>query len=111
MTMTTSSAFDGTGTFYGDGGHGAEGACMLPVGFNGIEQTVAINHDQWEGGMVCGRCVMIYPLETSAVENTFNNGPFKATIDNLCPECSHGDIDIAMSIPALWRIKWEFVDC
>ena len=102
--------FDGDGTFYGDGGHGAEGACMLERGFNGIPMTVAINREQWMGGAVCGRCVLIQP-SSKGLGMTPIVEPIKATIDNLCPECNHGDIDIGLNGDGRWKISWEFVDC
>jgi hypothetical protein len=109
--ITYSSAnFNGDGTFYGDGGHGAEGACMLERGFNGIPITVAINQDQWENGGACGKCVIVQSSSeglgmTPIVES------FKATIDNLCPECHHGDIDIGLNGDGRWKINWDFVPC
>lgn len=103
-------AFNGDGTFYGDGGHGAEGACMLERGFNGIPMTVAINHEQWMGGAVCGRCVLIQPT-LNGIGMTPIAEPLKATIDNLCPECNYGDIDIGLDGDGRWKILWEFVEC
>ena len=103
-------SFSGDGTFYGDGGHGAEGACMLPVGFNGIPRTVAINNDQWEGGAVCGKCIVVQESSTG-IGMTPIVESFKATIDNLCPECHYGDIDIGSNGDGRWQINWDFVPC
>jgi hypothetical protein len=36
------------GTFYGSGGAGKAGACMLNPGFNGVGVTVAMNAQQFE---------------------------------------------------------------
>ena len=46
-------------TFYGAGGNGQNGACMLPRGFNGVGVTVAINQAQWEGSGNCGKCIKV----------------------------------------------------
>jgi len=103
-------AHDGDATFYGAGGHGELGACMLPVGFNGVGNTVAINAAQWEGGASCGKCVLIQP-SSDGLGMTPIAEPIHATIDNLCPECQHGDIDLGLNGDGRWRIKWEFVSC
>jgi len=102
--------FKGDGTFYGAGGHGALGACMLDPGFNGIGVTVAINRDQWDGGLSCGKCVRIQP-SSLGIGMTPLLDEIVATIDNLCPECIFGDIDIGMAGDGRWQIEWDFVPC
>lgn len=110
FTSACNALFEGDGTFYGAGGHGAEGACMLTPGFNGVSTTVAINQNQWEGGMSCGKCVRIYPTTRGIGITPIDNEIF-ATIDNLCPECLYGDIDIGLNGDGRWNIEWEFVPC
>jgi len=102
--------FQGDLTFYGPGGAGANGACMLEVGFNGVGNTVAMNPFQYENGAACGKCVLIYP-STSGIGMTPVSEPIFATIDNLCPECKNGDVDIGLSGDGRWQSTWEFVDC
>lgn len=46
-------------TFYGQGGAGQGGACMLERGFNGVGITVAINQAQWDGAGSCGKCIKV----------------------------------------------------
>jgi expansin (peptidoglycan-binding protein) len=40
---------------------------------------------------------------------------FKAIIDNLCPECSHGDLDFRKdgigSGDGRWSVQWSIIDC
>lgn len=103
-------AFHGDGTFYGEGGHGAQGACMLSKEFNGVKKTVAINAAQWEDGKACGKCVLIQPTNRG-IGTTPILAPIFATIDNLCPECQHGDIDLGLNGDGRWHIEWEFVPC
>jgi hypothetical protein len=38
-------------------------------------------------------------------------GPLYATIDNLCPECKSGDIDLGLQGDGRFLVNWEFVDC
>lgn len=102
--------FQGDGTYYGEGGAGEAGACMLPRNFNGIRNTVAINHAQFEDGLACGKCVVIrgegIGLGTKPIY-----GPIYATIDNLCPECKDGDVDLGLAGDGRFRITWDFIPC
>lgn len=103
-------SFDGSGTFYGDGGAGDKGACMLRKGFNGVATTAALNHAQFSGGNVCGKCIQITGKgEGSGVTPII--GPILATIDNECPECAFGDVDLGLGGDGRWKINWEFVEC
>jgi len=38
-------------------------------------------------------------------------GPIYATVDNLCPECKIGDIDLGLGGDGRWEMQWNFVDC
>jgi hypothetical protein len=103
-------SYDGDGTFYGEGGAGKSGACMLNRGFNGISVTAAMNAQQYEGGKACGKCISITGKgEGSGQTPIF--GPILATIDNECPECKFGDVDLGLGGDGRWRITWDFVDC
>jgi len=97
-------------TFYGAGGNGGAGACMLQRGFNGVGLTVAINGPMWDNAQNCGKCIKLtgtgYGIGTTPVI-----GPIYATIDNVCPECSYGDIDLGLDGDGRWKMNWDFVDC
>ena len=110
LTFMYVSAFEGDITFYGAGGAGERGACMLQTGFNGITNTVAINREQFDNGNACGKCVMVYP-STQGIGMTPITNIIFATIDNECPECKFGDIDLGLSGDGRWQAKWDFVDC
>jgi hypothetical protein len=103
-------AYEGDGTFYQIQPKGEMGACMLPRGFNEIGQTVAINHDQYNNGEACGKCVLIHPVGSGSGMTPITQ-PIFATIDNECPECKHGDIDIGANGDGRWQISWQFVPC
>ena len=104
------SGFEGDGTYYGQGGAGQAGSCMLPRSFNGILNTVAINAEQYDNGAMCGKCVVVrgegIGLGTKPII-----GPIYATIDNLCPECKYGDIDLGLEGDGRFRINWDFISC
>jgi hypothetical protein len=96
-------------TFYGMSGAAGAGACVLKPAFYAVGATVAINAAQWDGGAVCGKCVRITRMEAGIT--TPIKGPLFATIDNLCPECKFGDIDMGLGGDGRWRINWDFVPC
>lgn len=103
-------SFDGRGTFYGDGGAGEKGACMLKKGFNGVAITAAMNREQFLGGHVCGKCINITGKgEGSGMTPII--GPILATIDNECPECVFGDVDLGLGGDGRWKINWDFIEC
>lgn len=92
-------------TYYG--GAGENGACsqtFVPAGFT----TVAINQAQWKGGAECGTCV------EGCFTNDFDDSGercFKAIVDNLCPECASGDLDMGEDNGGRWALQWKFIDC
>jgi hypothetical protein len=103
-------AYTGDGTYYGAGGAGEKGSCMLPRYFNGVTMTVAMNKEQYDNGMACGKCVVIrgegIGLGTKPII-----GPIYATIDNECPECKFGDVDLGMDGDGRFLIEWDFIPC
>jgi hypothetical protein len=101
---------NGDGTFYGQGGAGKQGSCLLDRGFNGVSITCAMNPHDYGDGSSCGRCVRIIG-EGNGVGMTPIIGPLYATIDNLCPECKDGDVDLGLGGDGRWRIQWNFVSC
>lgn len=101
---------DGDATFYGNGGAGEKGACMLKPKFNGVPITCAINGNDYKGGSTCGKCVRITG-RGEGVGMTPIFGPIFATIDNLCPECKDGDIDLGLGGDGRWRVQWEYIPC
>lgn len=100
----------GDATFYGSGGAGERDACMLPRSLNGVSQTVAINRVDYNNGAACGKCIMIYPLG-DGIGTTPISSPIFAMVDNECPECKAGDVDIGSDGNGRWRVRWEYVSC
>lgn len=95
----------GEGTFYGYAGGGNCGfpAPELPA------MTGAINHLQYEGSQMCGACV----------EVTGPEGTATIRIEDQCPECAYGDIDLAEDVfPLVAEVKdgrvpisWKIIPC
>jgi len=102
--------FTGDGTFYGHGGAGKNGACMLNTGFNGVATTVALNPVHYANGQACGKCIKAWG-QGDGVGMTPFKGPVYATVDNLCPECKAGDVDFGIGGDGRWKIQWNFVGC
>ncbi|KAH9852758.1 RlpA-like double-psi beta-barrel-protein domain-containing protein-containing protein [Lenzites betulinus] len=97
------SAFTGDGTFFNPGG--AFGAC------GSVEQdsdfVVALSADQYAGGANCFRRVSI----------SFQGHQVSATVEDLCPGCASGSIDMspvvfqelaALSVGRLHGVEWNF---
>lgn len=120
LLFTVVQAFTGDLTFYSEEDsngnfipRGVLGSCQLPNGFNNIPITVAMNQAQYENGNACGRCILIYPttdgLGTKPLKNVI-----LATVNNVCPECTYGSIDLNLSLKdhdGRWKVNWEFTDC
>lgn len=103
-------SYDGDGTYYGNGGAGESGSCLLRRFFNGIGITVAINQEQYDNGSVCGKCIVIRGEGIGSGMRPII-GPIYATIDNVCPECKYGDIDLGLEGDGRFRIHWDFIKC
>ncbi|MDA8456828.1 cellulose binding domain-containing protein [Acidovorax sp. GBBC 3334] len=72
----------GRGTFYGyDGG----GNCSLPMPSHVL--TAAMNHTDYQGSQACGAYIEVTNLNTAQT--------VLVRIDNRCPECAPGDVDLA----------------
>ena len=106
MILSSVVAYNGDLTFYGAGGNGVNGACQIHVSGN----TVAINPYQYENGAACGKCILVQPSSTGLGMTPILE-PIFATIDNLCPECKHGDVDLGLGGDGRWQSSWEFVNC
>ena len=94
------SLFSGDLTFYGGAGQG--GACSssyVPDGYT----TVAMNNPQYSNGGVCGACVK------ACYQADGGNRCFNAIVDNLCPECASGSLDLGEGGDGRWPVQWRYV--
>lgn len=95
----------GEGTFYGYGGGGN---CSFETPINPV-MTCAMNNYQYDSSNACGSCVHI-------------NGPKGQVIlkvEDRCPECAFGDIDLSEdAFPLIANVEegrtlisWRFIEC
>lgn len=109
--MPAYTKYQGEATYYGAGqdSRGACGGNGLSTGPGGL-MTVALNSPQYGNGENCGKCI-----EGTASGVGLGGNPipsrFVAAINNLCPECRHGDIDFAMNGDGRWQVEWQVVPC
>lgn len=101
---------DGEGTYYGSGGSGG-GNCVLrnpvPAIYSGLT-PVAMNNAQYKGS--CGACVLIRGNGDGSGGSPIT-GEIKGYVADKCPECAHGDVDLAMDGDGRWQTTFEFVPC
>jgi expansin len=96
---------EGIGTFYGYSGGGN---CSFPPP-KGL--TAAMNQADYNGSQACGACI--------AVTNPANGLRVEVRIDDRCPECGVGDVDldeeafvkIADRSQGRVPIQWEYIAC
>lgn len=96
----------GQGTFYGYGGGGN---CSLPKP-TGI-LTVAMNTADYNTAQACGACIEVTNLNTLQ--------KVTARVDDRCPECAAGDVDLSQEAFAKISpieagripISWRYVSC
>ncbi len=135
LASTATAAFDwgemsnmsakqvGDGTFYGqDPDQDARGACSFNENFantmssaawtTGTMVTIAMNHDQFNGGKGCGTCIMYRGIGggvgvTPPATALWTMG----IVNNQCPECEKGSIDQNINGDGRWRMEWFAVPC
>ncbi|OQR93656.1 hypothetical protein ACHHYP_02353 [Achlya hypogyna] len=111
--------YTGDGTTYGppDGGDSAfTGNCALMKPLDlAVKFHAAMNNDQWQTGIHCGRCVEVQCVDPRCTSREKVLGQ----VTDRCPECKYGDLDMGypmfnkitgFSTDRL-QIKWQFVNC
>lgn len=76
----------------------------------------ALNSEQWDSTMNCGRCAEVSCADSKCSDTT---STVTVYLVDQCPECSEGDLDLSPTVfktltgsdPARYSIKWRFVDC
>ena len=54
---------------------------------------------------MCGDCVQ------GCYQKDGGEECFEAIIDNRCPECAHGSVDMGESGDGRWPVTWHVIDC
>lgn len=97
--------FYGEGTFYGYGGGGN---CSFETPESPV-YTGAMNQIQYDSSNICGTCVEVTgPIGTVAIR-----------IEDRCPECKFGDIDLSEDVfPLISKVEegrvpisWKIIPC
>lgn len=93
---------DMRGILSGVGGHCTQ--TYLPEGYT----TVALNAPQYAQGRGCHMCLhaCFDNLELGQGERCFD-----AIVDNECPECHEGDLDLGESGSGRWPVEWDIIPC
>jgi hypothetical protein len=113
----------GDATYYGqDPDQDAKGACSFNENFantmstsawtTGTMVTIAMNHDQFNGGKGCGTCIMYRGIGGGVgVTPPSTTQWTMGIVNNQCPECHKGDIDQNINGDGRWRVEWFAVPC
>lgn len=106
IPMTFATTFQGDCKF--SGATGSSKACSLL--YSEERLTVAMNSKQFEHGLSCGRCVRIRG-NGQGTGMTPIMGTFYATVDNECPHCKFGDMELEAEGHGRWKISWNWMNC
>ncbi|OWZ10096.1 hypothetical protein PHMEG_00017110 [Phytophthora megakarya] len=80
------------------------------------DNYAALNSEQWDSTLNCGRCAEVSCADSRCSDTTSTQIVY---IVDKCPECKEGDLDLSPSVfealtdsdPSRYSIKWKFVDC
>ena len=100
---TATALFSGDLTYYG--GAGKAGTCSSGYVPKGNFTTVAMNKLQFKTGASCGDCLHACFTEKG------DRKCFDAIVDNECPECHFGSLDLGQKGEGRWPVSWAFIEC
>jgi expansin len=110
ISTTYDSTVQGRATYYGKS---SGGNCVLrnpvPAMYAGMV-PIAINQAQYENSALCGACLRVSGSGQGSGATPVT-GSFMAYVDDLCPECPYGAIDLGMSGDGIWSVSWKLVEC
>ncbi|ETN00013.1 hypothetical protein PPTG_18395 [Phytophthora nicotianae INRA-310] len=80
------------------------------------DNYAALNSEQWDSTLNCGRCAEVSCDDDRCSDTTSTQIVY---IVDRCPECKQGDLDLSPAVfeaitgsdPDRYSIKWRFVDC
>ncbi|KAL4115127.1 hypothetical protein PRIC2_014021 [Phytophthora ramorum] len=116
-SFSSVSAFTGHGTVYGPIQPSGGNCALMSYPEYAVSNYAAINKDQWDDTMNCGRCAVVKCVDSQCVS------PSKASeivyIIDQCPGCENGDLDLSPTVfeaitglsYTILDIEWEFVTC
>ena len=100
----------------------AKGACSFNENFAntmsssswtaGTMVTIAMNHDQFNGGKGCGTCIMYRGIGGGVGVTPLSTTQWTmGIVNNQCPECNKGSIDQNINGDGRWNVEWFAVPC
>nr|QOL01074.1 putative extracellular protein CSOL_007b [Pseudococcomyxa simplex] len=112
----------GDGTFYGQqDGQDAQGTCSYNENFantvklpwsSGTDMTLALNDAQFDNGSGCGLCIKFRGTGAGLGTTPPSTTEWKTGfVNNRCPECAFGDIDMNAKGDGRWKVEWYAVPC
>ncbi|CAL8470266.1 g9808 [Coccomyxa elongata] len=112
----------GDGTFYGQqDGQDSQGTCSYNENFansiklpwtTGVDNTIALNDAQFANSGGCGLCIKYRGIGAGLGTTPLSTSEWKtAFVNNRCPECAFGDIDINSRGDGRWKVEWYAVPC
>ncbi|CAL8463361.1 g2895 [Coccomyxa elongata] len=113
--------YDGDGTYYGQqGGQNDGGACSFGKTFSnslglswkaGVQTYIALNRAQYNNSQACGQCLMYRGLGPGIGMLPIPSDWQYGLVDNVCPECAYGSIDLDKNGDGRWKIEWYPIPC
>jgi expansin (peptidoglycan-binding protein) len=104
----------GTGTYYGATTGGNCGFSTLIPSFTSSLTQVAINSADYAAAdlsQACGMCLSMKGTGSGSGTSPISTTAFTAFVQDNCPSCASGGIDIAKSGSGAWAIEWIAVPC
>ena len=78
----------------------------------GTMVTIAMNHDQFNGGKGCGTCIMYRGIGGGVGVTPLSTTQWTmGIVNNQCPECNKGSIDQNINGDGRWNVEWFAVPC
>ncbi|KAG2809124.1 hypothetical protein PC113_g16686 [Phytophthora cactorum] len=114
-TVSASTTYEGYGTVYTLSSP-SDGNCnFMSWPDDAVTKYAALNTEQWEETMNCGRCAEVSCTDASCSGETSEI----VYIMDQCPGCAYGDLDLSPDVfesitgqsYTELSIEWKFVDC
>ncbi|CAI5731383.1 unnamed protein product [Hyaloperonospora brassicae] len=111
------SYFNGQGTSY-TLGRVSGGDCNFMYDFDVGDNYAALNNEQWESNLNCGRCAEV-SCDDAQCRRDATRSALVYIVDK-CSDCGHGDLYLSSTVfkelrgnsdPSRYKVKWKFVDC
>ncbi|KAF4028850.1 Lytic transglycosylase [Phytophthora infestans] len=112
--VSASTTYEGYGTVYTLGTPSSGNCNFMSWPDAAVTKYAALNAEQWEETMNCGRCA-----EVSCTDASCSGQSEIVYIMDQCPGCAYGDLDLSPDVfesitgqsYTKLSIEWKFVDC